>query len=71
MKSPNMVKLCPGKVHTNWYVPGSGAVKVTSPDSPGPSNAVLAITLESPGATQLFAGPAGVPSVATASLVPS
>ena len=71
MKSPNMVKLWPGNVHTNWYVPGDGAVNVTSPEPPGLINAVLAMTLSSSGDTQSLVGPAVVPSVATASLVPA
>ena len=46
-------------------------MKVTSPESPGSSNMVLAITRASPGCTQLLAGPEAVPSAATASFVPA
>ncbi len=68
---PNMVMLCPGNVHTNWYVPASGATKLTNALSPAANRGALATTFVSSGATQLLSWPAPKPAVATWSLVPS
>jgi|TARA_B100001971_G_C18191690_1_gene539026 hypothetical protein len=64
-----MVKLRLGKVHTNWYSPGAGAMNLISLVDSGASNLVLAITLESPEGTQLLAIPATIPSAAIVFLV--